>query len=200
MQIHEGKNSEHTHDPSAGDVLQKKESTNFYLTDNRPQAKTTVQLQAIANTVSSPEQTIQKNNTGLPNALKTGVENLSGYSMDDVKVHYNSNKPAQLQAHAYAQGTEIHLAAGQEKHLPHEAWHVVQQKQNRVKPTVQLMGKVNVNDDKELEAEASVMGNKAFQFVDNRPAKSGKITKEAPASPITQRVIKIEEPEKKKSK
>jgi len=50
-------------------------------------------------------------------------------------VHYNSDKPAQLQAHAYAQGTDIHLASGQEKHLPHEAWHVVQQKQGRVKPT-----------------------------------------------------------------
>ena len=45
--------------------------------------------------------------------------------MDDVNVHYNSNKPAQLQAHAYAQGTDIHLGPGQEKHLPHEAWHVV---------------------------------------------------------------------------
>jgi hypothetical protein len=47
-----------------------------------------------------------------------GIENLSGFSMSDVKVHYNSDKPAQLQAHAYAQGTDIHLASGQEKHLP----------------------------------------------------------------------------------
>ncbi len=36
------------------------------------------------------------NNTGMPNNLKSGIENLSGYSMDDVKVHYNSDKPAQL--------------------------------------------------------------------------------------------------------
>jgi hypothetical protein len=35
--------------------------------------------------------------------------------MDDVKVHYNSAKPAQLNAHAYAQGTDIHIASGQEK-------------------------------------------------------------------------------------
>ena len=67
--------------------------------------------------------------------------------MDDVKVHYNSSKPAQLQAHAYAQGTDIHLAPGQEKHLPHEAWHVVQQKQGRVRPTMQMKGGVGVNDD-----------------------------------------------------
>ncbi|WP_298310700.1 DUF4157 domain-containing protein [uncultured Aquimarina sp.] len=101
------------------------------------------------------------NNTGLPDNLKSGIENLSGYRMDDVKVHYNSSKPAQLQAHAYAQGTDIHLARGQEKHLPHEAWHVVQQKQGRVKPTKQLKSKVNINDDAGLEKEADLMGQKA---------------------------------------
>lgn len=107
---------------------------------------------------------IQKkgNDTGLPDNLKSGIENLSGMGMDDVKVHYNSDKPATLQAHAYAQGTEIHVAPGQEKHLPHEAWHVVQQKQGRVKPTMQLKGNVNVNDDKGLEKEADVMGEKAL--------------------------------------
>lgn len=105
----------------------------------------------------------RKNNTGLPDTLKSGIENLSGYSMDDVKVHYNSSKPAQLQAHAYAQGTDIHLAPGQEKHLPHEAWHVVQQKQGRVKPTRQLKSKVNINDDVGLEKEADVMGVKSLQ-------------------------------------
>ncbi|MEM7041076.1 MAG: DUF4157 domain-containing protein [Bacteroidota bacterium] len=104
-----------------------------------------------------------ENNTGLPDNLKAGIENLSGYSMDDVKVHYNSDKPAQLQAHAYAQGTDIHIGPGQEKHLPHEAWHVVQQKQGRVKPTVQMSGGEAVNDDPELEREADEMGKKADQ-------------------------------------
>ena len=52
------------------------------------------------------------NNTGLPDTLKSGIENLSGLSMDDVKVHYNSAKPGQLQAHAFAQGTDIHMAPG----------------------------------------------------------------------------------------
>jgi hypothetical protein len=104
------------------------------------------------------------NNTGLPNQLKAGIENLSGISMDHVKVHYNSDKPAQLQAHAYAQGSEIHVAPGQEKHLPHEAWHVVQQAQGRVRPTVQMKGNVPVNDDVGLETEADVMGAKALQM------------------------------------
>ncbi len=105
----------------------------------------------------------KENKTGLPDDLKTGIEHLSGHSMDDVKVHYNSSQPAQLQAHAYAQGTDIHIASGQEKHLPHEAWHVVQQKQGRVQPTMQMKGKVNVNDDSGLEKEADVMGAKAMR-------------------------------------
>lgn len=103
-----------------------------------------------------------KSKSNLPTNLKSGVENLSGFAMDDVKVHYNSAKPAQLQAHAFAQGTDIHLAPGQEKHLPHEAWHVVQQKQGRVKPTRQLKSKVAINDDAGLEKEADVMGAKAI--------------------------------------
>ncbi|MFZ6768493.1 DUF4157 domain-containing protein [Undibacterium sp. Di26W] len=77
---------------------------------------------------------------GLPHQLKAGIESLSGMSMDHVKVHYDSAQPAQLQAHAYAQGSDIHVAPGQEQHLPHEAWHVVQQAQGRVRPTLQMAG------------------------------------------------------------
>lgn len=103
------------------------------------------------------------NKTGMPNQLKAGIENLSRFSMDDVKVHYNSSQPAQLNALAYAQGTDIHIGPGQERHLPHEAWHVVQQKQGRVKPTMQMKD-VGINDDKGLEKEADVMGKKAVQM------------------------------------
>ena len=101
------------------------------------------------------------NNTGLPDQLKAGVESLSGISLDDVKVHYNSAKPTQLNALAYAQGTDIHVASGQEKHLPHEAWHIVQQKQGRVQPTMQMKAGTPVNDDPGLEREADIMGAKA---------------------------------------
>jgi len=137
------------------------------MADNRPHDKA-IQLQDMANNYIAQKQLpIQKkeNNTGLPDNLKSGIENISGYAMDDVKVHYNSTKPAQLNAHAYAQGTDIHLGSGQEKHLPHEAWHVVQQKQGRVKPTKQMKAKVGINDDVALEKEADVMGMKSFQFV-----------------------------------
>jgi len=102
------------------------------------------------------------NRTGLPDRLKTGMEALSGIALDDVTVHRNSPRPAQLQAHAFAQGTDIHLAPGQERHLPHEAWHVVQQKQGRVQATAQLKGRTAINDDPELEHEADVMGARAL--------------------------------------
>lgn len=73
-----------------------------------------------------------KNATGLPDQLKAGIERMSGMSMDHVKVHYNSSMPAALNAHAYAQGSDIHLAPGQQRHLAHEAWHMVQQRDGRV--------------------------------------------------------------------
>ena len=104
----------------------------------------------------------KEKNTRLADDLKTGVESLSGSSMDDVKVNYNSSKPAQLEAEVYADG--IHIAPAQEKHLPREAWRVVQQKQGRVKPTPQIKPTVAINDDKELEEEADLMGKKATSF------------------------------------
>jgi hypothetical protein len=103
----------------------------------------------------------QDNNTGLPDRLKSGVETHSGYAMDDVKVHYSSARPAQLQAHAYAEGSDIYLASGQEHHLPHEAWHVVQQKQGRVTAN-RYYKKHKINDDKTLEKEADLMGKSAL--------------------------------------
>lgn len=141
------------------------------MVNNSPQGKQAAQL--IADKYSSQQQPIQRkeNKTGLPDNLKSGVENLSGYSMDDVKVHYNSDKPSQLQAHAYTQGTNIHIGPGQEKHLSHEAWHVVQQKQGRVKPTMQAKG-VAINDDRALEREADLMGVKAFSVKRTDPNSS----------------------------
>ncbi|MHB1099036.1 MAG: DUF4157 domain-containing protein, partial [Burkholderiales bacterium] len=42
------------------------------------------------------EAPAKPNQTGLPDNLKSGIENLSGMSMDSVRVHYNSSQPAQL--------------------------------------------------------------------------------------------------------
>ncbi len=114
------------------------------------------------------EEPVQKRNeTGLPDHLKTGIEALSGYSLDDVRVHYDSDRPATVQALAYTQGTDIHVAPGQERHLPHEAWHVAQQMAGRVQPTTEIDG-VPVNDSVELEREADAMGAKANDYQQDR--------------------------------
>ena len=105
-----------------------------------------------------------ENHTGLPSRLKSGIESLSGISMNDVRVHYNSPKPARLQALAYTQGTEIHVAPGQKQHLAHEAWHVVQQKQGRVQPDTQIHG-MAANNNRALEREADVTGRKAADLM-----------------------------------
>jgi hypothetical protein len=60
------------------------------------------------------------NMTGVPDDVKEGFESQSGFSFDDVRVHYNSDKPANLQALAYTQGNQVHIAPGQEQHLEHE--------------------------------------------------------------------------------
>lgn len=120
----------------------------------------------------------KSNNTGLPDNLKNNIEKLSGISMDDVNVHYNSDKPAQLQALAYTQGTDIHVKQGQEKQIPHEAWHVVQQKQGRVRPALQITGGVNVNNDPGFEKEADMMGSKVMNTSTDigRPVISSNLT------------------------
>ena len=116
----------------------------------------------MVNAATQRAETPRPNNTGMPDNLKSGIESLSGFSMDDVRVHYNSPKPATVQALAYTQGTDIHVAPGQEKHLPHEAWHVAQQMAGRVSPTTNING-MPVNDNTALEHEADVMGEKAVQ-------------------------------------
>ncbi|MGK7928616.1 MAG: DUF4157 domain-containing protein, partial [Spirulina sp.] len=131
-------------------------------------------IQALAGKSEHPiqrqEEEVKPNNTGLPDRLKEGIENLSGYDLSDVRVNYNSPKPARVNALAYTRGTAIEVAPGQERHLPHEAWHVVQQKQGRVKPTMQMKDEVNINDDAGLEKEANVMGAKALQAKSKGPS------------------------------
>ena len=104
--------------------------------------------------IASPEASGSRA-AGLSGSLRTRIERLSGLFMRNVVVHYSSPMPAQLHAWAYTQGSDIHLGPGQEHHLPHETWHVVQQMQGRVKPTIHLLG-AEVNDDHELEKEADL--------------------------------------------
>jgi hypothetical protein len=107
------------------------------------------------------------NPTGMPDRLKAGIEALSGLDVSNVRVHYNSLKPAQLQALAYTQGMDIYVRPGQERHLGHEAWHVVQQAKGRVKPIKQMNNNMNINDDADMEKEADIMGSRASQSANN---------------------------------
>jgi hypothetical protein len=121
--------------------------------------------------------------SGLPAALKAGVEALSGLAMDDVRVHRNSPEPARLGALAYARGSDIHLGPGRERHLPHEAWHVVQQKQGRVAATTQLE-EIQNNDDTRREVET---GSAPYAMVGTSPnASLPKAHMIGPAGPVIQ--------------
>ena len=117
---------------------------------------------------------------GMPDRLKAGIEWLSGMDLSDVRVHANSARPARLNALAYAHGNDIHLAPGQERNLPHEAWHMVQQRQGRVRETMRGKG-VKLNDDAALEKEAEAMGAKAARTGrGGQRSRSGLATSNAP--------------------
>ena len=64
---------------------------------------------------SGPAPVQPANRTGLPDRLKQGIEALSGLSLDDVRVHRNSPRPAQLRALAFTRGSEIHIGPGAER-------------------------------------------------------------------------------------
>lgn len=96
----------------------------------------------------------------LPDHLLLGLHAMSGVDLSGVRVHQDSSAPAKVGAHAFAMGNDIHIAPGQEHHLPHEAWHIVQQRQGRVNKTSSI-GELALNDDPGLENEADRIGGQA---------------------------------------
>lgn len=143
-------------------------------------------------------------NTNLPPNLQSNMEAMSGIGLGDVKVHQNSSAPGELGAHAFAQGSDIHIAPGQEKHLPHEAWHVVQQKQGRVNANTEINGAA-VNDNPGLENEADQMGEKAASSklpAQRKPSseKSKEQTPQNAPAQLAQRNRKKNKKKKKKKK
>lgn len=122
----------------------------------KPESKQKVKSSSTVQRQQEKEPT-RPNLTGIPDTTKSQFENLSGFSFDDVRVHYNSDKLAQLQALVYTQGNQFYVTPGQEKHLEPE--HVIQQKQGRVIPTVNISG-LQLNDEPTLEREAD---NKVMQ-------------------------------------
>jgi hypothetical protein len=102
----------------------------------------------------------------LPDAVRAKMETAFGTDFSDVRVHIG-REASSLGAIAFTWGTNIHFAPGQynphtlqgQKLLGHELWHVVQQKNGRVKNP--FGGGVAVVQDHALEAEADRMGIKA---------------------------------------
>ena len=112
-------------------------------------------------------QANKTNLTGIPTQMKLDFEQRSGLSFDDVRVHYNSDKPAQLQALAYTQGTQIYVGPGQEQHLPHELGHVIQQKSRKIHPTHFFRG-FQINSQPQLEQNANQISVGSNSFYGTR--------------------------------
>ena len=127
-------------------------------------------VRVLAQARPKPPAPIQRaaKRTGIPDRLKTGMEAVSSLSLDDVRVAYRSSKPARIGALAYAQGSDIHLAPGHDRHLAHELGHVVQQKQGRVRETIRVAG-VPVNDHPALERDATALRGRAHRWTGDAP-------------------------------
>ncbi|MCH5341002.1 MAG: DUF4157 domain-containing protein [Acetatifactor sp.] len=100
----------------------------------------------------------RENHTGIPTQLKERMEQSTGMSFDDVRVHYNSALPARLDALAYTKGNRIEIGPGQERHLPHELGHMVQQKLGAVRANATHSSGEALNIDPELEHQADEIG------------------------------------------
>jgi hypothetical protein len=139
---------------------------------------------------------------GMPTAISAGFEATTGHDLSDVNVYYHSSKPGEVGALAYAQGNDIHLGTGQEKNLPHEAAHIVQQREGRVQANTSVKG-MGVNNDKSLESEADSMATKATQMKaeggsasknSNKAVSSGRATQLRSKDAPIQRLIKSSYP------
>lgn len=117
---------------------------------------------------------------GLPTTLRTAFEDASGMSMEGVRVRRNSREPARIGADAFTRGDEIHLGPGSERHLAHEAWHVVQQRQGRVRARTTLGGQP-LNAEPRLESEADQMAARAPQLICRAADGAPRIRRGAPA-------------------
>lgn len=132
----------------------------------------------------------KENTTGIPDKLKAKIEGVSGVCLDAVKVHYNSSKPTELGAYAYTEGTNVYISKGQEEHLGHELWHVVQQIQGNVSKTTEVNGK-KINEDKGLEQEAEKMGIQAPKNQETQEAPlNDSLQNETIQTPLIQRARK----------
>lgn len=67
--------------------------------------------------------------TGIPFQMQRHFEGISGFSLADVQVSYNSNRSAQLNVLAHTQRNRAYIAPKQERCLSYELGYIVPQKQ-----------------------------------------------------------------------
>jgi LysM repeat protein len=127
----------------------------------QPKAQPYTGKKSLSNTTSSDK---------LPDEVQAKMENSFSQDFSNVNIHKDSSSAQDINAKAYAQGTDIHFAPGEynpsskegQELIGHELTHVVQQSSGRVQPTIQ--GKdLNINNDSLLEKEADDAGIKAAQ-------------------------------------
>ncbi|MEM1207381.1 MAG: DUF4157 domain-containing protein [Acidobacteriota bacterium] len=117
----------------------------------------------------------------LPSSVQTNMETGLGADFSAVKLVTESDAASRLGANAFTQGDTVHFAPGKfsptsppgQELIGHELAHVVQQRQGRVRPTLEARG-VPINADPSLEAEADRAG---------RAAVRGGAAAEGPVSP-----------------
>lgn len=134
----------------------------------------------------------KQNRTGIPMQLKQRMEEQSGFSFDDVQVHYYSDRPAKLDALAYTQGNQVYIGPGQEQHLPHELGHVVQQKMGIVRANTRHSSGVEMNTEERLERQADEIGAGAFFQPIQRLFRSERVPAQRCTDGVVQAVSHIE--------
>lgn len=126
---------------------------------------------------------------GFDNIRET-LENKSGVSLADVKVHYNSPEPGKIGAHAFAKGTDVFMGSGQEKYLGHELTHVVQQKQGLVHPDAVTESGAPVNTSSALESAADHMQVSSAPAISSGPVAYGGVVQGVFKSGRTGKILK----------
>lgn len=163
MKNHADKSNGNQSRPAANQPSQKKEGGRapFSFVDNRPEAKQLARIQEMMNKSPQAKKAAQLqaiiDYSPRMVAQRQQLDQMFGNAAQRQKA---CEEKELLQALARTQGVDIHVGPGQEKHLPHEASHPVQQSQGRVKPTLQAKG-ASINDDEGVEHEAEVQGRKA---------------------------------------
>ena len=128
--------------------------------DGGPSSETASRRPTAGSTIRPRLSALLRPEDGLPEPLKSNLEQLSGRALDTVRVHYNSARPSRLKARAMAQGSHIFLAPGAHGDLAHEAWHVVQQQDRRARKLTHLHGDA-IDNSPRLEQEAETMAERA---------------------------------------